>query len=289
MIMKKYYLFFKNLCKGRVFVVSYINKATIGGRAMASGKRRERVKRIFADKKLADRGHYSKKTAAVILSVVSVIMCALSVAGIIAINKLSAEYENSNALRELIDEHPVISAVIMMSICTVQVIIAFIPGEVVEVAAGYAFGAWWGAALCTAGITLGSTIAIILTRRFGRRLVEAFYPREKLDSMPVLSEPKKRNVLVALLFLIPGTPKDLLTYIIGLTEMSLPLYVLLTTVSRFPSIIMSTLSGDAMGEQRWVNAMWFFIITGVLSGTGYLVYMYIRKKTGKKKAKKQNK
>ncbi len=253
---------------------------------MAVGKRRERVKRIFADKEIADRGHYSKKTAALVLSVVSVVMCALSVAGIIAINKLSAEYENGNVLRELIDKHPVISAAVMMAICTVQVIIAFIPGEVVEVAAGYAFGAWWGAALCTAGITLGSIIAILLTRHFGRRLVEAFYPREKLDSMPVLSDPEKRNVLVILLFLIPGTPKDLLTYIIGLTEMSIPLYVLLTTVSRFPSIIMSTLSGDAMGEQKWVSALWFFIITGVLSGTGYLVYMYIRKRTGKKKSQK---
>ena len=246
------------------------------------GKRRERVKKIFADKEYTDRGHYSKKNAGIILSVVSVIMCALSIAGVIALNKLSAEYENGNVLRDLIDTHPVVSAFIMVAICTVQVIVAFIPGEVVEVAAGYAFGAWWGAVLCTVGITLGSIIAIMIARRFGRKLVEAFYPREKLDSMPVLSDPKKRNVLVAILFLIPGTPKDLLTYIIGLTEMSIPLYVLLTTLSRFPSIIMSTLSGDAMGEQKWVNALWFFIITGVLSGIGYLVYIYIQKKTGNK-------
>ena len=173
----------------------------------------------------------------------------------------------------------------MVAICTVQVIIAFIPGEVVEVAAGYAFGAWWGAVLCTVGITVGSVIAIMLTRRFGRKLVEAFYPKEKLDSMPILSDEKKRNAIVAILFLIPGTPKDLLTYILGLTEMSIPAYLLLTTLCRFPSIIMSTLSGDAMGEQKWMTALWFFIITGVLSGTGYLIYMFIRKKTGKSSKK----
>lgn len=249
------------------------------------GKKRERVKRIFADKEIEDRGHYSKKTAGIVLSVVSVLMCVLSVAGIIILNKLSNEYENGNVLRNLIDEHHFLSAVIMVAICTLQVIIAFIPGEVVEVAAGYAFGAWWGAVLCTVGITLGSIISIWLARRFGRKLIEAFYPREKLDSMPVLSDPKKRNVFVALLFLIPGTPKDLLTYIIGLTEMSIPLYVLLTTFCRFPSIIMSTLSGDAMGEKKWMTALWFFIITGVLSGIGYLIYVYIQKKTGKKESK----
>lgn len=249
------------------------------------GKKRERVKRIFADREIADTGHYSKKKAGIVLSVVSVLMCVLSVVGIIFINKLSAEYENGNVLRSLIDEHHFISALVMVAICTVQVIIAFIPGEVVEVAAGYAFGAWWGAVLCTVGITIGSVISIVLARRFGRRLVEAFYPREKLDSMPVLSDAKKRNALVSILFLIPGTPKDLLTYIIGLTEMSIPAYVLLTTFCRFPSIIMSTLSGDAMGEQKWMTALWFFVITGVLSGTGYLIYMFIQKKTGKGKGK----
>ena len=252
------------------------------------GKKRERVKQIFADKEIEDKGHYSKRRAGIVLSVVSVLMCVLSVAGIIILNKLSNEYENGNVLRGLIDEHHFLSALIMVAICTLQVIIAFIPGEVVEVAAGYAFGAWWGAVLCTVGITVGSVISIWLARRYGRKLIEAFYPREKLDSMPVLSDPKKRNVFVALLFLIPGTPKDLLTYIIGLTEMSIPLYVMLTTFCRFPSIIMSTLSGDAMGEKKWMTALWFFVITGVLSGIGYLIYVYIQKKTGKGAKKKDD-
>ncbi len=253
------------------------------------GPKKEKVKKLFADKEIADRGHYTKKRAGVILTVVSVIMCALTVVGILFINDLSKEYYkegDGNVLRNWIDMHPVISAFVMVLICAAQVIVAFVPGELVEVVAGYAFGAWWGAALCTFGITLGSVIAILIARRFGRKLVEAFYPKEKLDSMPILHEPKKRNVIVAILFLIPGTPKDLFTYIIGLTEMSIPLYVLLTTVSRFPSIIMSTLSGNAMGEQKWLNALWFFIITGVLSGCGYLLFTFIRKKTSKKKAKK---
>ena len=249
------------------------------------GKKRERVKKIFADKEPIDTGHYSKRRAGVTLSVVSVLMCALSVVGIIILNKLSEEYENGNVLRSLIDEHHFLSAVIMVLICMAQVVIAFIPGEVVEVAAGYAFGAWWGAVLCTLGITMGSIISIWLARRFGRKLIEAFYPREKLDSMPVLSDPKKRNVFVALLFLIPGTPKDLITYIIGLTEMSIPLYVVISSLCRFPSIIMSTLSGDAMGEQKWMTALWFFVITGVLSGIGYLIYVYIQRKIGKGKSK----
>lgn len=234
---------------------------------------------------------YTKKKAATILSVVSVIMCILTVIGVIAINQLNKKLDlkdDQNVLRMWIDDHPVISAIIMVLICCVQVIIAFIPGEVVELAAGYAFGAWWGAVLCLVGITLGSVISILIAKKFGRRLVEAFYPAEKLDSLPILNDPKKRNAIVALLFLIPGTPKDLITYIVGLTKMSIPMYVLLTTACRFPSIIMSTLSGDAAGENQWEKALWILVIAGIISGTGYLIYLFIQKRTSKKKEDTEN-
>lgn len=242
---------------------------------------KDRIKGLLADKSSVDRGHYSKGKASVILSVVSAVFCALTVVGFLMINKLNREFDigdDSNVLRMWIDDNPVLSAVLMVFICAAQVVVAFVPGEIVEIAAGYAFGAWWGAALCLLGIMIGSVIAMLLARRFGRKLLESFYPREKLDSVPILNDSKKRNTIVFLLFLIPGTPKDMLTYIIGLTEMSIPAYILLTAATRFPSIIMSTLSGDAMGEQKWISAIWFFIITGILSGSGYLVYSFIRKK-----------
>ena len=252
------------------------------------GKKRERVKKIFADKKSVERGHYSKKTARMILSIVSVLTCVLSVIGFFVIQKLNADFNSEeNVLRDLMAENPIISALIMILICMVQVVIAFIPGEVVEIAAGYIFGPIWGTLICLVGITIGSVIAILIARRFGRKLVEAFYPREKLESLPILNDPRKRNAIVFMLFLIPGTPKDLITYIIGLTEMSIPLYILLTFFSRLPSVITSTLSGDAMGEDKWLSALCFLVITGVLSGCGYLLYQYIQKRTSDKESTKK--
>ena len=158
--------------------------------------------------------------------------------------------------------------------------------EPFEIAAGYAFGPWWGVLICIVGSTLGSIVAIMLARLFGRKLVESFYPREKLESLPVLHNRKGRNLLVAILFLIPGTPKDLITYVIGLTEMSIPLYILLTTLCRFPSIITSTLSGGAIGSQKFGRALMFLGITAVVSGIGYLIYRRIQKR-GQAKAKSE--
>ncbi|MBR4012794.1 MAG: TVP38/TMEM64 family protein [Clostridia bacterium] len=132
------------------------------------------------------------------------------------------------------------------------------------------------------GLTLGSVVAILLARRFGRRLVESLYPREKIDALPIINNPKKRNVTVFLLFLIPGTPKDLFTYVIGMTEMSIPLYIALTAVARIPSVIMSTIGGGALGDDKFIHALVIFIVAAVISGCGYLLYLAIQRRHKKK-------
>ena len=101
--------------------------------------------------------------------------------------------------------------------------------------------------------------------------------------MPILNEPKKRNTMIFLLFFIPGTPKDLITYIVGLTEVSIPMYVLLTIGARVPSILMSTLGGDAFSEGEILKAILIFSIAAAVSGVGYIVYLIIQKKQKNKK------
>ena len=223
-----------------------------------------------------------KSKASVILSIVSAIFIALTALGI----WFMREYLLDPALvREEIGEHYLLGAVAMVLISAVQVIVALIPGEFVEVAAGYCFGGWIGSLLCLAGIVLGSCITILLVRYFGSRFVYAFYPKEKIDALPIINDPQKRNLLTFILFVIPGTPKDLFTYAIGLTDMSIPLYVALTTAARFPSVILSTFSGNAMGTKNYTMAIVFAIVTAIVSGTGLLVYNAILKR----KKQKENK
>jgi len=251
------------------------------------GKRRDaakaRAKRLLRDKQFEETKHYSKRYAATVLSIISAVLCILAVIGIIVFRKF---FTDAELFRQWIDENYLLGVIAVILVCAVQVIVALIPGEAVEIACGYAFGAWQGALICSIGILLGSVTVILLVRRFGRKFVESLYPREKIDSLPVLNDPKKRNLLTCILFLIPGTPKDLLTYIIGLTEMSIPLYILLTTVSRFPSIIMSTVGGDAFGDGRLKTAIVFFIVAAVVSGTGYLLYIIIQKRLNKRHKEK---
>ncbi len=178
-------------------------------------------------------------------------------------------------LRDVIGDHYVIGGIILVLISALQVIVALVPGEFVEIAAGYAFGNLWGALLCLLGIILGSCIVILLVRRFGRRFVYVFYSKEKIESIPIFNRPRRRNLITFVIFAIPGTPKDLFTYAIGLTDMSIPLYILLTTAARFPSIISSTLTGDAAGTKNYVVAIICLLITLLISGIGLLIYRKI--------------
>ena len=235
--------------------------------------RREKLKKIFADKPLGETKHYSKKSAAALLSIISVSMCVLTVACVVF---LRTYFSDTDVIKEWIDQNYVLGFIVMVLLCALQVVIALVPGELLEIAAGYAFGSWVGTLVCIIGIMLGSIIAILLSRKFGRRLVESLYPREKIDALPILNDPKKRNVMTFLLFLIPGTPKDFFTYVIGMTEMSIPAYIALTMFSRLPSIIMSTMGGSALGNNSLRSAAIIFTAAGIVSCIGYFIYRKIQ-------------
>ena len=213
-----------------------------------------------------------KSKASLILGLISAVFMALTALGLWFVRNYLAD---PAFVREKIGEHYLLGALAMVLISAVQVIVALIPGEFVEIAAGYCFGSWIGSLLCLAGIVLGSCTTILLVRHFGSRFVYAFYPKEKIDALPIMRNPPKRNILTFILFVIPGTPQDLFPYAIGLTDMSIPLYIALTTAARFPSVILSTLSGNAAGTRDYTLAIVFVIITAAVSGAGVLVYLSI--------------
>ena len=184
-------------------------------------------------------------------------------------------------LRAFLDSYGWKGHFILAGIQFVQVMIPFFPGEVIEFGAGYAYGAIEGTLICLIGLSISSSLIFILVKKVGQSLVEIFISREKMQQLRFMNDEKRIKRIVFWLFFIPGTPKDLITYIIGLTEMSIPLYLLLTTLCRFPSVITSTLSGGAIGNQNFKRALLFLAITAVISGIGYVVYRKIQK-SGKK-------
>lgn len=168
---------------------------------------------------------------------------------------------------------------IVLGLQVLQVFIALIPGEIVESAAGFVLGPWLGTAVCYLGIAIASTLILTLTRRYGVQLVEVFVSREKINELRFLNTEQKRNTLIFLLFFIPGTPKDLLTYFVGLTDIRLRTFLLLSMVARIPSVLTSTFGGHLLGEERYIGAVILYGVTGLLSLLGLMGYnRYLKKK-----------
>lgn len=168
---------------------------------------------------------------------------------------------------------------VLLGLQFLQVFIALIPGELLETAAGYAFGPWLGTAICYMGVGLASALIFALTRRYGVKLVEIFVDRERINELRFLNTERKRNNLIFLLYFIPGTPKDLLTYFVGLTDIKLSHFLVLSMIARIPSVISSTFGGHLLGEERYTGAVILYGITGLVSVLGLWGYnVYLKKK-----------
>ena len=162
-----------------------------------------------------------------------------------------------------------------------QVLVAIIPGEPLEIAGGYAFGAVWGTLLCLLGAFLGSVAVFAVVRKWGVPLVEVFFPREKLEKLSFLKTSPKRTALLWLVFTVPGTPKDLLCYFAGLMELKWPSWLLIASLGRLPSIVTSTVGGNALGLQNYQFAILTFAATAVIGLIGLVIYRQVCRRHGR--------
>ncbi len=210
-----------------------------------------------------------KKMALLASAIVIVIFAAVSIFVGIPLVKYVSEPEK---FRLLVDSWGIFGAFAYVIILIFQIIFAFIPGEPFEILAGYAFGAVEGTILCLLGSCIGSAIVFSLTRKFGIKFVELFFSAEKIKSVKFLNDKKKIHFLIFIIFFIPGTPKDLLSYVAGLTPIGFWQYLVLSTVAKIPSIITSTIGGSFMGDQQYHFAIITFVITGLVSLIGILIY-----------------
>lgn len=216
-----------------------------------------------------------KKMVALLAVFVFVLFCA-AVGYFIGVPMVRLAKEPAQ-FQALVDSYGIWGRLIFVGMVVLQVIVAFIPGEPIELAAGYAFGFLEGSLLTLAGFLIGSWLVFILVRKFGVKLVEVFFPPEKILEFSFLKNPKKTKTIAFLLMLIPGTPKDFLSYFAGLTQLNVKQWLLIVTIGRLPSLISSTATGAAAGQKNYILSGIVLGITMLLTVAGIAYYRYICK------------
>ena len=175
---------------------------------------------------------------------------------------------------------------VTLGIQLLQIFIALIPGEPVELMLGYVWGPWLGTLTCLLGIFIGTLTIFLLVRKLGMKFVRKVVGTDDLTKYKFLSDKNKVEITIFILFFIPGTPKDALTYIAPIAPISPIKYLLIATFARIPSIITSTLLGDSIAEGDYLLAIIVFAITAAISITGIVFgNKYIEKRQAKKEEK----
>ena len=185
---------------------------------------------------------------------------------------------NPEAFTAFVESYGWAGRLVALALQLLQVFVSIIPGELVEIGLGYAYGALEGTLLCLGGVALGSSLIFLLVKRWGIRLVELFIPREKIDQLRFINSETKLKRLLFLLFFIPGTPKDLLTYFAGLTRIRLHEFLIITLIARIPSVVSSTVGGNMIQEQNYWKAVFLFAVTATVSLLGIALYNGIVKR-----------
>ena len=179
---------------------------------------------------------------------------------------------NNEDLKNFIDGFGTFGFIIMMFIQIAQIIVALIPGEAVEFVAGTIYGWFGGLIFCLVGIAIGQTIIFVAVRFFGSNLVEKVAGNKNLKKFKFLHDEKKLRTILFVLYFIPGTPKDLLTYIVPLTKINIRDFLVITLFARIPSIVTSTYGGDAFANKDYASMIVVYILIFSVSVGGALLY-----------------
>lgn len=158
-------------------------------------------------------------------------------------------------------------------IMVLQTLTMVIPAGPFEIASGAAFGVVRGTIISDLAILSGNMIAFTLSRTFGMKYVSMFVSRETIEKHHFGTMTPQKKTLAALIFLIPGFPKDQMTYLLGLSDLSYPAFALLSGVFRLPTIILQVLSGDTLVQGSTEITVLLIVISSVITAAGALYYL----------------
>lgn len=156
------------------------------------------------------------------------------------ITRLASEPDQ---LRDVLNSYGWKGVLVFMLIQLLQVVVAAIPGEFVQIAGGYIYGTWLGTLYSLTGIVAGSVIVFFVARLLGYPIVKTFVSQKNLEKFDFMMNSSKSEIAMFILFLIPGIPKDILTYLAGLTPVKPLKFFIIITIGRLPALLASSYIG----------------------------------------------
>ena len=189
--------------------------------------------------------------------------------------------EGQIAFKEQINSMGVMGFLMLAGLQLAQILLIVLPGEPLEVLAGMCYGAVGGTIFILFTAFISTVLIYLIISRFGKKCIYHFIKKEKLDKLEnskVFKNTQNLEIIMFILFFIPGTPKDLLVYAGALLPIKPIKFILISTLGRLPSIISSTIVGSNLSVGDWKSSVIVYGITFIITGIAIFIS---RKKGGK--------
>lgn len=199
----------------------------------------------------------------VLLCIVIAIMIGITIYLIPVVRNLSTS-EGQQAFQEKINSSGFVGVLMLFGLQFAQIFLFIIPGEPIEMLAGICYGGLWGTVFIMVSAMIITAFIYLLVHKLGRKFIEEFVnPKkiEKIEKSQVFQNPTTISFIIFILFFIPGTPKDLLTYIAALLPIRPLNFIIISSIARLPSVISSTLAGQSLLSGNWQFSLMIYGIT----------------------------
>lgn len=221
----------------------------------------------------------NKKTKLKILKIIIFIIVVLIMISatiyLFPVMKNLSTAEGQVAFKQKISNSGIYGVLLLFLIQVAQIFLFVLPGEPIEIISGMCYGGFWGTIFIMASSAIISILIFCLVKKYGKQFIYDFCDEQKVkqfENNKIFQNPQKINLIIFLLFVIPGTPKDFLTYVAGLCPIKMSRFVIISTIARIPSIVTSTIAGANIASGNWKNAIIIYI--GIVAIVVLLLFIF---------------
>ena len=172
-------------------------------------------------------------------------------------------YRDKKFLKDTVRAWGWMAPIVFIAIQALQVIISPIPGEITGPVGGALFGTWLGLFYSTIGLTLGTLFCFWVGRRWGEPLVRPWLSEHNWNRMTFVIE-AEGVIICFIIYLVPGFPKDITSYLFGISPMPFWIFAVVSTVARIPGTWVSSYFGAHVAEQQYLYAIAFLAVVVAL-------------------------
>jgi len=220
-----------------------------------------------------------------LLAGLGLVLLALALAGRLTplVQTLAETFQGREQLRKYVESWGTAAPAAFMLLQAFQVVLAPIPGELTGAVGGFIFGVAPNVIYSTIGLALGSAVAFLASRNIGLPLVRLVVPCHLLEKFHFLVD-RRGTVIALILFTLPGFPKDILCFILGLSPMGFLTFFWVCTIGRIPGTMMLSVGGCAAYNEDWYLLLLVSAVCALVIGAFFLardrIEVWLKRKSG---------